>query len=139
MRHIPWTSLLSAAGLSVTLAGVPMAAHHAFSAEFDQDDPVNLTGTVTRMEWINPHAWIHIQVEGEDGTMEDWAIEAGAPNGLIRRGFSRESLPVGTRIQVAGYRAIDGANRANGSSITLEDGRRLFVGGSNPDLPENQR
>jgi len=95
--------------------------------------------TVTRMEWINPHAWIHIEVVGEDGTAEQWAIEAGAPNGLIRRGFTRDSLPVGTRIEVAGYQAIDGANRANGSSITFEDGRRLFVGGSNPDLQENQQ
>lgn len=131
--------LVVVVAFALALAGGPAAAHHAFSAEFDQDKPVELVGTVTRMEWINPHAWIHIEVVGEDGTAEQWAIEAGAPNGLIRRGFTRDSLPVGTRIQVAGYQAIDGANRANGSSITFEDGRRLFVGGSNPDLPENQQ
>jgi hypothetical protein len=138
MSQTRWTFLAVVAVVSLALAGSAVA-HHAFSAEFDQDKPVELVGTVTKMEWINPHAWIHIEVVGADGTPEQWAIEAGAPNGLIRRGFTRESLPVGTRIEVAGYQAIDGANRANGSSITFEDGRRLFVGGSNPDLPENEQ
>ena len=119
---------------AAALVTMPVAGHHAFASEFDQNSPVNLEGTVTEMEWINPHAWIHIAVVTDDGTTENWAIEAGAPNGLIRRGFTRDSLPVGTKIVVAGYRARDGATRANGSSITFEDGRRLFVGGSNPDL-----
>ncbi len=139
MSQTQWTFFVVVAGVALALAGGPAVAHHAFSAEFDQDKPVELVGTVTKMEWINPHAWIHIEVVGEDGAAEQWAIEAGAPNGLIRRGFTRDSLPVGTRVQVAGYQAIDGANRANGSSITFEDGRRIFVGGSNPDLPENQQ
>jgi hypothetical protein len=136
MRTTLWLSL-SAVGLTpVLLATTPAAGHHAFAAEFDQDRPVSLEGTVTLMEWINPHAWIHIDVVNDDGSVESWAIEAGAPNGLIRRGFTRDSLPVGTKILVAGYQARDGANRANGSSITFEDGRKLFVGGSNPDVPE---
>jgi len=135
MRATLWISLLAVWTAAAVPAAAP-AAHHAFSAEFDQETPVNLEGTVTKMEWINPHAWIHIDVVTEDGATQSWAIEAGAPNGLIRRGFTRDSLPVGTKIQVAGYRAKDGANRANGSSITFEDGRKLFVGGSNPDVPE---
>jgi hypothetical protein len=125
-------------GLGLQLSASRAEAHHAFAAEFDANRPVNLEGTVTQMEWINPHAWIHIQVQNQDGTVEDWSIETGAPNGLIRRGFTRDSLLPGAKIFVAGYRAKDGANRANGSSITFEDGRKLFVGGSNPDLPENR-
>ncbi len=139
------STLTVVVALAVAVGGVgllpltaPVEAHHAFSAEFDANRPVNLEGTVTRMEWINPHAWIHIQVTNDDGALEDWSIEAGAPNGLIRRGFNRESLLPGTKILVAGYQAKDGANRANGSSITFEDGRKLFVGGSNPDLEENR-
>ena len=121
--------------LAVSATGT-LVAHHAFSAEFDPKAPVTLRGPVTKVEWINPHAWIHIDVPAADGRVERWSIEAGAPNGLIRRGFTRDSLLPGTRIVVAGYRAIDGANRANGSSITFEDGRKLFVGGSNPDNPD---
>lgn len=136
MRMRLYLSLAAVGTVSALLATTPAAGHHAFAAEFDQERPVNLEGTVTLMEWINPHAWIHIDVVSEDGTIETWAIEAGAPNGLIRRGFTRDSLPVGTKIVVAGYQARDGANRANGSSITFEDGRKLFVGGSNPDVPD---
>ena len=125
---------LTVAALGLVLGVMPLTAHHAFSAEFDQSKPVTLEGTVTKMEWINPHAWIHIDVVDESGNVVAWSIEAGAPNGLLRRGFTRDSLLVGTKILVAGYQAKDGANRANGSSITFEDGRKLFVGGSNPDL-----
>lgn len=135
MRVTMGVSLLLVAGAAASMATLPTSGHHAFAAEFDQERPVTLEGTVTLMEWINPHAWIHIDVVTEDGSTESWAIEAGAPNGLIRRGFTRDSLPSGTKILVAGYQARDGANRANGSSITFEDGRKLFVGGSNPDVP----
>ena len=124
--------------IAFSAATVPVEAHHAFAAEFDQNRPVRLEGTVTRMEWINPHAWIHIEVAGPSGRTIPWEIEAGAPNGLLRRGFTRDSLAVGTRIVVEGYQSKDGSNRANGGSVTFPDGRKLFVGGSNPDAPQER-
>ena len=112
------------------LAAVPMWAHHAFAAEFDASKPIKLKGTVTKMEWINPHAWIHIDVKGEDGKVSPWMIEAAAPNALLRRGFTKNSLLTGMEILVEGYQAKDAAQRANGSMITFADGRKLFVGSS---------
>jgi Family of unknown function (DUF6152) len=107
-------------------------AHHAFAAEFDVEKPVSLRGTVVRMEWINPHSWIHIAVVDEDtGQTNEWMIECGPPNGLIRRGFTKASLPAGAEIIVTGWRARDDSFRANGSSITFADGQRLFLGSSN--------
>jgi hypothetical protein len=126
-------SLLVAAPLLATLD-----AHHAFAAEFDANRPVRLQGTVTRVEWINPHAWIHIEVKGDDGKAVVWMIETAAPNSMLRRGFSRESLPVGTEILIEGFRARDGANRANGSSITYKDGRKLFIGSQGTGAPVSQ-
>lgn len=114
-------------------AAKPVRGHHAFAAEFDADKPVKMTGTVTRMEWINPHAWIRIDVKGEDGKVTEWRIEAAAPNALLRRGWTKDSLVKGTVINVEGYQAIDGSNRANGSIITLADGKKLFVGSSAGD------
>jgi hypothetical protein len=119
--------ILFAAG-ALLLAGVPVWAHHAFSAEFDTEKPVKFKGTVTKMEWINPHAWIHIDVKGDDGKVTEWMIEAAAPNSLLRRGWTKNSLPVGTEIIVEGFQAKDSANRANGSVITFADGRKLFIG-----------
>ena len=116
--------------LSVT---VPVWAHHAFAAEFDASKPIKFKGTVTKMEWINPHAWIHIDVKGEDGKITPWMIEAAAPNALLRRGWTKASLPAGVEILVEGFQAKDGANRANGSIITFTDGRKLFVGSSAGD------
>ncbi len=121
------------------MAGVSVTAHHAFSAEFDADMPVNLTGTVTKMEWVNPHSWIHIDVEKPDGTTEAWMIEGGAPNALLRRGFNKNSLPPGITIMVEGYQAKDGAMRANGRDITFEDGSKLFVGSSGTGAPADGR
>ena len=116
------------------LTVAPAGAHHAFSSEYDSTRPVELQGTITRVELINPHSWIMIDVRLDDGTTEAWEIEAGAPNSLYRRGFTRDSLPVGTEITVRGYRAkAEGLRRANGGSITTSDGSTIFLGGSNPD------
>jgi len=113
-------------------------AHHAFAAEFDINQPVKLQGKVLKMEWINPHAWIHVDVTGADGKTVTWMVEGGSPNILLRRGFTKDSLLPGTEVTVEGYRAKNGDFRANGSNITFKDGKRLFLGGSNPDDPENQ-
>src|SRR5438105_13670012 len=112
----------------LVLVTVPVAAHHAFSSEFDSNRPVQLTGVVTKMEWINPHAWIHIDVKKPDGTVEKWMIEGGTPNTLLRRGFTKNSLAIGTEIKVDGYQAKDGSMRGNGRDLTLPDGKKLFMG-----------
>ena len=128
--------------LAVTVASLvasaPALAHHAFSAEFDANAPVELKGTVTKMEWINPHSWIHIDVVNENGEVEEWMIEGGAPNAILRRGFSADSLKPGTVILVEGYRARDGSTRANGRDITFEDGSKLFVGTGSRGAPDGR-
>jgi hypothetical protein len=122
--------LVASVGLALT---APMWAHHAFEAEYDEKKPVHLVGKVTGMEWINPHSWIHIDVAGPDGKVTNWMVECGSPNIMLRRGFTKRSLEVGTELEIRGYQAKSGENKANGSSVTFKDGRRLFVGGSNPD------
>jgi len=120
----------------LVLSAVPMVAHHAFSAEFDATKPLKLEGPITEVEWINPHTWIHISVKSNDGKGEEWMIEGGTPNTLLRRGFSEDSLKVGTVIKIDGYQAKDGTNKANGRDLTLPDGRKLFMGTSGTGAPE---
>jgi hypothetical protein len=123
------------AGLGVLLAAVPLLAHHAFTAEFDAKKPLKLRGTVQKVELINPHSWIHIDVKNADGTTTRWMIEGGTPNTLLRRGFTKGSLPIGTEILVDGYQAKDGSNRANGRDLTYPDGKKIFLGSSGPEGP----
>jgi uncharacterized protein DUF6152 len=123
------------AGAALLLAAVPVWAHHAFAAEFDAKKPVKLQGTVTKMEWINPHAWIHIDVKQPDGKVVNWMIEGGSPNTLLRRGLTKNSLEPGTEIVVDGYQSKDGSYRANGRDITFTDGRKLFLGSQGTGAP----
>ena len=129
------------AAVSATLlvAVGPLLAHHAFSAEFDANAPVTLRGPITKVEWINPHAWIHIEVKAANGKSEIWMVEGGTPNTLQRGGVTRDSLKLGTVIVVAGYRAKDGRMRANGRDITYPDGRTLFMGSSGTGAPRDGR
>ena len=122
--------------LMMTGVAAPLSAHHAFAAEFDAKMPIKLEGTVTRLQWTNPHAWIYMDVKKPDGTLENWGFEVGTPTVLFRRGFTKDSLQPGTRVVVDGYRAKDGSRRANGRDITFVDGRKLFVGSTGTGAPD---
>lgn len=130
-------TLVACAGL--ILAAVPAWAHHAFAAEFDAKRPVHLEGVVTKVELINPHAWIHVDAKNADGTVTSWMVEAGSPNVLLRRGFTKTSVAVGTPVVVEGYQSKDGSNRANGRDISLPDGRKLFLGSSGTGAPYEEK
>ena len=129
---------LCAFAAALALAAVPAAAHHAFGGEFDANRPVLLKGPIVKVEWVNPHTWIHMEVKKPDGTSEVWMIEGGSPNSLLRLGITKNSLPIGTEIVVDGYQARDHSlKRANGRNITYPDGRKLFIGSSGTGAPRD--
>lgn len=132
LTNVRWSAAVT---LVMLAAGAPLVAHHSFAAEFDGSKPVTLTGTVTKMDWINPHAWLHMDVKGADGKVISWMVEGGAPNALLRRGWNKNSLPPGTVVVVQGFRARDGSNRANGRDVTLPDGKKLFIGSPGTGAP----
>jgi len=137
--HIRKATMLISVALAAGLFGLPAAAHHSFTAEFDPDKPIKLTGKVTMMRWANPHAWIYLDVVGPDGKVVNWAFETGGANSLARRGWRKEDLAHGTVLTIEGWQARNGTPTANASSITFQDGRRLFAGTSNPAAPPDQK
>lgn len=134
------TALIVGVGIAA-LAGIaaPAWAHHAFAAEFDAKKPVHLEGTLAKVELINPHSWIHVTVTGPDGKVKTWMVEAGSPNVLLRRGFNKNTIPVGTKVIVDGYQSKDGSDRANGRDITLPNGQKLFLGSSGTGAPYDKK
>ena len=132
-------SLVLAGAALLLVAASPALAHHAFSAEFDATKPIKFKGTVTKMLWVNPHAWIYVDVKKPDGTVEEWMIETGTPNTLLRRGLTKESLANGTEIIVDGYQSKDGSRRANGRVLTLPNGQTLFLGSSGTGAPSEKK
>jgi hypothetical protein len=139
MKYLRMTLVVAASALVALAMATPLRAHHAFASEFDAAQPINLRGTVTRVEWINPHTWIHIDVKDSSGKTVEWMIEGGTPNTLLRRGVDKNSLPAGTEIIVDGYRAKNGTNRANGRDLTLPNGKKLFLGSSGTGAPADGR
>ena len=128
---------LMAVGFGMLLAAVPVAAHHSFAAEFDATKPMTLRGTLTKMEWVNPHGWIYVDVKGPDGKVTNWAVEAGAPNGLLRRGLRKDDFPAGIEIIIDGFLAKNGSHTLNGRSVKLLDGRNFFMGSSGTGAPRD--
>jgi Family of unknown function (DUF6152) len=129
------TVILVVAGIVLGAAVTPVRAHHAFASEFDARKPVKFTATVTKMEWINPHSWMHVEVKKPDGTVENWMIEAGSPNSLFRRGINKNTVKPGMVVVVDGYQARDGSRRANGRDVTLPEGKKLFLGSTGTGAP----
>ena len=138
-RRFCGVAAIAVCGLLLSVAAIPMWAHHSFATEYDADKSTKLQGTVKKVEWINPHSWITIDVKAPDGSLQTWEIEAGAPNAMFRRGFNKDSLPLGTQIVVTGYLAKNGMRRVNGRDLTFPDGRKLFMATSNPFEKEDKR
>src|SRR5437763_12065712 len=129
-----------AASIGILFSTLKLPAHHAFAAEFDTNKPVKLRGIVAKVEMVNPHSWIYVDVKNEDGTTVQWMLEAGSPNVLIRRGFTKLSLPKGTEVIFEGFQAKDGSTRANGRDITFPDGKKLFIGSTGTEgAPEQTK
>ena len=130
---------LAVLGVGIVMAGGAAVAHHAFTAEFDADKPIVLKGVISKAEWVNPHSWVYLDVKDDDGKTTTWAIECGAPNALLRRGWNKNSLPVGTQVVIDGYRAKNGSASANAKNITFPDGKKLFVGSSGTGAPYDDK
>jgi hypothetical protein len=130
---------IAAVAIVTILAVLPARAHHAFSSEFDTDKPVSLEGSVSKLEWVNPHAWIHVDVKGPDGKVETWMIETGSPNVLLRRGFHKSMVEIGTVVRVRGFAAKGGSRKANGGEMTLPDGRVLLIGSTGTGAPDEKK
>jgi hypothetical protein len=137
MRPLKW--FVAAAIVGVLAGVVPVLAHHSFAAEFDKDRKVTLKGTITKMDWVNPHSWLYINVKEPDGQMQEWELEFGAPNALFRRGWKKDSLPVGTEVTVTAYRAKTMPHRGNAEDVLLPDGKKLFAGSSGTGAPSDPK
>ena len=133
--RMKWTILVGVVGAFVWGATLPISGHHAFSAEFDADKPVEMTGTIAKMEWVNPHTWLHIDVKDKSGQVQRWMIEGGPPTTLLRRGLTRQSLKIGAEVNVTGFLAKAGGNKANGRDISFQNGEKLFLGSSGTGAP----
>ena len=129
--------LIAGGGLMLS-AAAPVLAHHSFAAEFDANQPVKLEGTVKEFRWVNPHSWLIVNVQKADGTMEVWDVEGGAPSALLRRGWTKSTLPPGTKVVVEGFMAKDGSHRANARDITFPDGTKMFIGSSGTGAPDER-